>query len=177
MKIRKVSVKRNATLIIFIAFILVQSITFASSALEETNTKYRMEYLIKEEAILSEEEQKTLDLINEYRKENGLSELKTFARLQEVARIKAEDLVKNYYFSHNSEALGTPFEMLEQNKIDYKIAGENLAGNSTEEGAVKAWIESRPHRKNLLEEEYKFTGICVTESPVFGKVYVQIFIG
>lgn len=133
--------------------------------------------IIAESADLTEREQRTLDLINEYRKENGLAELKTYDKLQEVAKLKAEDLVNNEYFSHNSETLGTPFEMLKSNKLDYKIAGENLAGNTTPERAFDSWINSPSHRDNILEGDYEYTAIYIVQSPMYGEIYVQLFIG
>ena len=112
-----------------------------------------------------------------YRIQNGLEVLKPLARLQQTAKLKAKDLVENEYFAHDSEQLGTPFEMLKANQVDYDIAGENLAGNMTPEKAVESWMNSKTHKENILEERFNYTGICVIESPVYGKVFVQLFIG
>lgn len=179
----KISKRKIGILFIFVIVILIQSMSFAThqtivlgevkkSNLEEVRMKIE-----KQEVFLTQEEQETLKLINEYRRQNGLRELKPFSNLQEVAEIKAHDLVQNEYFSHVSETLGTPFQMLEENNVEYLIAGENLAGNTTPERAVEAWINSPSHRENILEEEFEYTGICVIESPIYGKVFVQLFIG
>lgn len=176
----KVSRRKIVTLFIFVIFILIETISFATyqSTIQEEQEKMKViEQMIKQEANLTQEEEETLDLINAYRKENGLSELKTFYKLQDVAKLKAEDLVKNEYFSHTSPNLGTPFEMLQSNNVEYIIAGENLAGNTTPERAVEAWINSNSHRENILEEDFEYTGICVIESPVYGRVFVQLFVG
>ena len=133
--------------------------------------------MVQEVATLSKEEKETLNAINEYRRENGLSDLKAISKLQDVAKIKAEDIVENEYFSHNSENLGTPFEMLKDNGVRYKVAGENLAGSTTPEKAVNAWIDSPSHRDNILDEDYDYTGIYDIDSPVYGKIFVQIFLG
>ena len=106
-----------------------------------------------------------------------MKELKPYSKLREIAKLKAEDLVHNKYFAHVSPTLGTPFKMLKDNEIDYKIAGENLAGSTTPEKAVEAWIDSTSHRENILEDRYEYTGIYVIESPVYGKIFVQLFIG
>ena len=126
---------------------------------------------------LSEEEQEVLNLINEQRKQYGLSELKAYGELQRVAKLKAEDIVNNKYFSHTSPTYGTPFEMLQGEGVTYKYAGENLAGNETGVKAVKAWMNSPAHKDNILDEDYEYTGICVVDSEVYGKVYVQLFMG
>jgi len=178
----KISTKRIGILFVFIA-ILIQSISisiYETDVLGErkkTNLELVGQSIDQEEVYLTVEEQKTLELINEYRIQNGLKELKPVSSLQYVAKIKANDLVQNEYFSHTSKILGTPFELLENNNIDYMIAGENLAGNTTPERAVKAWIESKSHKDNILEEKYQYTGISVIESPVYGRVFVQFFMG
>ena len=171
----KISKRRIGILFIFVIIILVESISFATyqTILKETE-KTDIE---QGEVILTEEEEETLKLVNGYRKQNGLEELKPFSKLQEVSNIKAKDLVENQYFSHTSEKLGTPFEMLEQNGIDYSTAGENLAGNITPEKAVEAWIHSPSHKENILDEKFNYTGICVMESPIYGKVFIQLFMG
>lgn len=123
------------------------------------------------------EEQELLKLINEQRAAYGLSALKFDSELQRVAKIKAEDLVNNNYFSHNSPTYGSPFDMMKSFGITYKAAGENIAGNSTLKGAVNAWMNSQGHRDNILSNAYNYTGIGIVESPVYGKILVQMFIG
>ena len=103
---------------------------------------------------LSENEQKLLSLINEERKKNNLSELVIDEKLQNIARLKAKDLVENNYFSHISPTMGTPFEMLKSNNISYKTASENIAGNSSIEGAVSSWMNSDSHKKNILSNDF-----------------------
>ena len=62
--------------------------------------------------------------------------------LQNIARIKAQDMVDNNYFSHTSPTYGSPFDMMKNFGISYKTAGENIAGNSTNSGTVNAWMNS-----------------------------------
>lgn len=127
--------------------------------------------------VLTDEEEEVLNLINEQREQYGLESLKPYGELQRIAKIKAQDLVNNKYFSHTSPTLGTPFEMLQKEGITYKYAGENLAGNETGVKAVNAWMNSPAHRDNILDQDYEYTGICVVDSEVYGKVYVQLFMG
>ena len=91
---------------------------------------------------LTADELETFNLINQQRNNNGLASLKIDAEVQRVARIKAQDLVDNNYFAHESPTYGTPFNMLKNFGISYKSAGENLAGNSSNSGAVNAWMNS-----------------------------------
>ena len=126
---------------------------------------------------MSSDEKEVLDLINKQRTNNGLSALKVDSEVQRVAKIKAQDMVNNNYFSHNSPTYGTPFEMLKSFKVSYKTAGENIAGNSSNSGAVNAWMNSSGHKENILNSSFNYTGIGVVSSPKYGKVYVQMFIG
>lgn len=125
----------------------------------------------------SADEKELLRLINAERTKNGLSELKFSENLLKVARDKAKDLVDNNYFSHNSPTYGSPFDMMKSYGITYKTAGENIAGNSTLQGAVTAWMNSEGHRANILSNAYNYTGIGIVSSPKYGKVLVQMFIG
>lgn len=126
---------------------------------------------------LSADEKEVFDLINQQRINNGLSSLKIDNEVQKVARIKAQDMVNNNYFAHESPTYGTPFQMLKNFGINYKSAGENIAGNSTNAGAVNAWMNSPGHKSNILNSSYNYTGIGVVSSDKYGKIYVQMFIG
>ncbi len=125
---------------------------------------------------MSNDEQEVFNMINAQRTSNGLQALKVDNEVQRVARIKAKDLVDNNYFSHNSPVYGSPFEMLQNFKISYRTAGENIAGNSTNSGAVNAWMNSDGHRANILNSSFEYTGIGVVSSPKYGKIFVQMFI-
>ncbi len=126
---------------------------------------------------LTADEQEVFNLINKQRTNNGLSPLQIDAEAQNVARIKAQDMVNNNYFSHNSPTYGSPFDMLKSFKVSYKTAGENIAGNSSNTAAVNAWMNSSGHKANILNSSFNYTGIGVVNGSKYGKIYVQIFIG
>ena len=126
---------------------------------------------------MTTDEKEVFDLINNQRTQNGLSALKLDTETLRVARIKAQDMVENNYFSHNSPTYGSPFQMLNSFKISYKTAGENIAGNSSNSSAVTAWMNSSGHRANILNSSFNYTGIGVVKSSKYGKVYVQMFLG
>ena len=126
---------------------------------------------------MTTDEKEVFDLINNQRTQNGLSALKLDTETLRVARIKAQDMVDNNYFSHNSPTYGSPFQMLNSFKISYKTAGENIAGNSSNSSAVTAWMNSSGHKANILNSSFNYTGIGVVKSSRYGKVYVQMFLG
>ena len=128
-------------------------------------------------AALTPDEQEVFDLVNQQRINNGLSVLKVDGEVQRVAKIKAQDMVNQNYFSHNSPTYGSSFDMLNRFKVSYKSAAENIAGNSSNTAAVNAWMNSAGHKANILNGAYNYTGIGVVSSPTYGKIYVQMFIG
>ncbi len=126
---------------------------------------------------MNSDEKEVFDLINKQRTNNGLQALKIDNEVQKVARIKAQDMVDNNYFAHESPTYGSPFQMLKSFKISYKTAGENIAANSSNSGTVNAWMNSSGHKANILNSSYNYTGIGVVSSKKYGKMYVQMFIG
>lgn len=126
---------------------------------------------------MNSDEQEVFNLINQQRANNGLPALKMDSEVQRVARIKAQDMVNNNYFSHTSPTYGSPFDMLKSFKVSYRTAGENIAGNSSNSGAVNAWMNSPGHRANILNSSFNYTGIGVVTGSKYGKIYVQMFIG
>ena len=125
---------------------------------------------------INSNEQEVFNLINAKRTANGLQALKFDSELQRVAKIKAQDMVDNNYFSHTSPTYGSPFDMLKSFKISYTAAAENIAGNSSNSGAVEAWMNSSGHKANILNSTYTHTGIGVVKSQKYGKIFVQMFI-
>lgn len=126
---------------------------------------------------ISEDEQTLLNLVNKARADAGVGPLAFDMELVKVARLKAQDMVKNNYFSHQSPTYGSPFDMMRQFGITFRSAGENIAGNQTVQGAFNAWMNSEGHRKNILNGSFNYTGIGIVSSPTYGKMLVQMFIG
>ena len=126
---------------------------------------------------MTTDEKEVFDLINNQRTQNGLSALKLDTETLRVARVKAQDMVDNNYFSHNSPTYGLPYQMLNSFKISYKTAGENIAGNSSNSAAVTAWMNSSGHKANILNSSFNYTGIGVVKGSKYGKIYVQLFLG
>ncbi len=126
---------------------------------------------------LTSDESELLSIINSEREKNNLPSLEIDEQLQNVAKLKATDIAQNNYFSHISPTYGTPFEMLKSYNISYKTASENIAGNSNIKSAFDAWISSDSHKKNILSNDYNYTGIGVVDSIAYGKIIVELFIG
>ncbi|MBR2290471.1 MAG: SH3 domain-containing protein [Clostridia bacterium] len=147
----------------------VEETAQTSSAVESNG-----EYL--DNLSLTVEEQEFLNLINSNRKTNGLDELKIDNTIQNVARLKAQDLERNEYFSHQSPTYGNINDMLTSFGVTYTSAQENIAGNQNLAGAVEAWMNSESHKANILNNDFKYTGVAVVESSTYGKIFVEVFV-
>lgn len=131
----------------------------------------------KETVAVTNDEQKLLDLVNNARAQAGLGALSFNSELRKCAIAKAQDMVKNSYFAHESPTYGSPFDMMRQFGISFRSAGENIAGNQSVEGAFNAWMNSTGHRENILNKNFSYVGFGIVDSPVYGKILVQQFIG
>lgn len=107
-------------------------------------------------------QKKVIEIVNKERASMGLHLLSENADLDKVATLKSEDMVKLNYFSHTSPTYGSPFQMLEQFKISYTSAGENIAyGQTTPEEVMKGWMNSPGHRANILNSNFTQIGVGI----------------
>jgi len=125
---------------------------------------------------MTKNEKIIFDLINKERTTAGLPKLAADATLFKAARLKAQDMVKNSYFSHTSPTYGSPFKMMKTYSVSYKVAGENIAGNPSLEDAVSSWMKSATHKQNILSNSYNYIGIGVEKSETYGYVITAMFI-
>lgn len=128
-----------------------------------------------EEFKLNDREKEMLDLINQERETENLKPLTINKTLTRVARLKAEDMNKNDYFEHFSPTYGSPFDMLKERKVNYLLAGENIAGASSVERGFQELMNSPDHKKNILEPRYDRVGIGIISGGKYGLIIVQIF--
>lgn len=90
--------------------------------------------------------------------------------LQKAAQMKAEDMAKRGYFSHNTPDGKDPWYWLKINGVNYAAAGENLAMNfENASDVVPAWMDSPAHKENILNDKYLLTGIGVAKGKYKGK--------
>lgn len=126
---------------------------------------------------LSANAQEVVKLVNKERNAAGLPALTENSRLSEVAQAKAEDMMKNGYFSHTSPAYGSPFEMMRTFGITYTAAGENIAkGQKTPAAVMDGWMSSSGHRANILNVSYEQIGVGFCKDSSGVTYWVQMFI-
>jgi uncharacterized YkwD family protein len=125
---------------------------------------------------LTAEEQQMVKLVNDARAQNGVPPLQVDMQLTNVARIKAQDMIDNNYFSHNSPKYGSPFDMMRDFGIKYVQAGENIAGNQNVQDAQNALMNSPGHRQNILNPDYTHIGIGIKKGGPYGNMFSQMFV-
>jgi len=110
-----------------------------------------------------------ITLSNQERTAKNIPALQSSDKLTKAASDKAEDMISNNYFAHNSPNGITPWFWIEKNKYDYTYAGENLAMDfKTAEKEQRAWMESETHRKNILNPNYQEIGVAVRTGMLSG---------
>lgn len=99
---------------------------------------------------------------NQARQAVGLKPLVNNSKLDQAAKLKAENMVQNNYFNHNSPSGITPWFWFAKAGYNYKYAGENLAiGFFDSKELFNAWLNSPSHRENILNPNYKEMGTAV----------------
>ena len=120
-----------------------------------------------------------VQLTNEERATNHAAPLQRSATLDAAAKLKAEDMAKNEYFSHFSPTGVSPWHWFDEAGYIYAYAGENLAIHFTDSSeVVEAWMNSPTHRENIVNGVYTEIGVGTAKGTYEGydTVYVvQLF--
>lgn len=115
------------------------------------------------------------NLVNEERRKAGVPELTLRSQVVPVARAHARDMWERKYFSHVSPEGKDVGNRLDEAKVGYMFAGENLALAPSVSTAHTGLMNSEGHRANILEPNFKRMGIGVIDNGVYGKMFVQVF--
>ena len=108
-------------------------------------------------------------LINEQRTSFGLQPVQNNSDLAQAALSHSNEMVQEGYFEHTSPAGLTFIDRIEQtgymDRARSWVVGENLVWGSgswsTPDALVTAWMNSPPHRENLLRPSFDEIGIAV----------------
>jgi uncharacterized protein YkwD len=116
---------------------------------------------------LDSEEQQFVNLINQYRQQNGLGTLSIDWRLQDAAEWMSTDMGVNAYFSHTDSLGRDPFVRMDDFGYTYNTwLGENiLAGSPSAQVAFDWWKASPGHNANMLNANFKVMGIARDDTP------------
>lgn len=132
------------------------------------------------EAFTQSEEWEVLKETNKRRYNGGKEGLSLFVSLQKAAHKRSTEIAS--HFSHTRPNGESCFSVLEDFKIPYSAAGENIAaGQSSPQAVVEAWMNSTGHRANIMSQycEYSHLGAGYKYSGdnTYKKYWVQLFVG
>jgi uncharacterized protein YkwD len=107
-------------------------------------------------------------LINEERTSRGLGAVQPNGDLQQAALRHSNEMVKEGYFDHTAPDGVTFIDRIQatgyMRSARLWVVGENLVWGtgplSTPEALVTAWMNSPPHRENLLRDRFREIGIA-----------------
>lgn len=133
---------------------------------KEETTIYWQLLFINDEAFKSipkdEFAREVLRLTNVERKKAGLSELETYTALKHAADKRSLELEESYNPDHKRPDGQGFYTVLGEYHVDYNLAGENIAmGQSSPEEVVAAWMKSKGHRENILNNKFNMMGVGV----------------
>lgn len=118
---------------------------------------------------------------NRARMASGLSLLAWDGSLAAAALAHAHDLVRSGRFSHDGSDGSNVMQRVSRQAGAWAVVGENLAmGMPRPDQAIAGWLESPPHRENLLRAEFTHAGAAVLELPRRpfvspGLMWVQVY--
>jgi uncharacterized protein YkwD len=154
---------RTATRLCFLWVVtaLLAVLIAGTAAAEESSTDY------------DGEELQFLQLMNDYRKDNGLKPLIFSDTLSVAAERHSRDMAEYSFFSHYTVASShyregsAPWDRMAAEGYGYNTyRGENIAvGYETAERAFEAWRNSPSHNAAMLDGKYRVIGVARINAP------------
>jgi uncharacterized protein YkwD len=126
--------------------------------------------LIGEDTILKSDI--VIEETNKARALNGLNvKLIENERLSRSAEKKVDDMFQQQYFEHISPSGEKVDDLIKDEDYEFIIVGENLALGDfkNEADLVNAWMQSPPHKKNIMNTRYKEIGVSVKKGTFEGR--------
>jgi uncharacterized protein YkwD len=104
-------------------------------------------------------------VVNAYRVQQGLRALAANQRLTAAAKRHSDDMVRRSYFAHESPSGADLLARLRKARYRPVAAGENLAAGTdalaTPMAAFLGWLDSPPHKENMLGAQFTEMGVGV----------------
>ena len=141
----------------------------------DSNERVTLPFTVSSSRARPDLEKQMLDLVNQERVANGLQPLAPDPELTEVARRHSMDMFVRGYFAHDTPEGLTPFDRMKEAKVQFLIAGENLALAPTLSIAHRGLMNSPGHRANILRPQFGRVGIGIMDGGMRGLMVSQEF--
>ncbi|MCC7477962.1 CAP domain-containing protein [bacterium] len=137
-------------------------------------------YGVYQDAQAQQYAERVFELTNYYRtNKTKLGNLRRDPHLDAIAQAQAMHLAQNHYFEHDTPDGLSPFDRLDcVDPPRWWTAGENIAGGQPNaDVAVKTWMNSKGHKKNIRNRDYQYMGVGAYYDPhsEYGWYWVQVF--
>ncbi len=113
--------------------------------------------------------------VNEERMKRGIRPLRVNETLMKAAQMRADVILKHQNFSHQD-----PYDHIQLDTVlpllhySFKYASENIGmGDSSGRAFVNGFMNSPPHRANLLNPQLIETGVAIASGP-YKQYYVNV---
>ena len=136
----------------FLAAVVLAAVVAIGSPTNETSASVTVD----------PEEQAFLDIMNDYRTQNGVPPLLIDMNIQSAAEWMSTDMGQQNYFSHTDSLGRDPWTRMCDHGYCYSTSkGENIAaGYSTAASVFNGWKNSPGHDANMLRSTFRVTGIA-----------------
>jgi uncharacterized protein YkwD len=94
-----------------------------------------------------------LELMNAKRDHRHVTNLDVSSRLSRYARVHSRQMAKHGYIYHSSSLASR------LRSVRWSIAGENVGAGGDVGSLFQAFMDSAPHRRNILRNSFKHVGI------------------
>lgn len=107
-----------------------------------------------------------VELTNVERRAVGCPDLDLDPRLSRAAQAHTDEMARYDYVGHTGLDGSSPGDRIEAAGYDWWSYGENVAAGQTGPAEVLGqWMESRGHRRNILDCDFRDIGIGFTPAP------------
>ena len=148
-----------------------------------TSTATRAKATARSPNMIAAVQQAIVDQTNEFRKSNQLDAVQRDEHLMQTAKKFTEFMARTGKYGHRANGM-TPAQRAEAAGYDYCVVRENIAyrtntgdvtADSLIEVFVQGWIDSPPHRENMLADYVTQTGVAVATTDDVTYYAVQMF--
>jgi|RhiMethySRZTD1v2_1073278.scaffolds.fasta_scaffold01686_20 uncharacterized protein YkwD len=119
-----------------------------------------------------------VDLTNVERADRGRGPLRTNPRLMRAAQMHAEQMARAQRMAHDLPRAAYPHteDRLLAARYHWQMYGENVAfGQPSAREALRSWMRSSGHRRNILEADYTELGTGYAVDRAGRPYFVQVF--
>jgi len=134
-------------------------------------------YTVQNTTIDPADEATMFAFVNAQRAERHIPKLKLNDQLTQVSRDYGAYMFANGFFSHITPAGQSPLDRVKKTSLSFTYIGENIAKAPDVNAADTGFMNSPEHKANILDPNYTEVGIGVVDGGMYGKMFIQDFIG